>query len=71
VLLGLAAYFGFYNAERFHQSLGYLTPDAVYRTGSGGGGMIVDKYGKQKTADTESKTETGQHCPAASDGLPS
>jgi len=36
LLLGLAAYFGFYNAERFHQSLDYLTPDAVYRTGSGG-----------------------------------
>jgi putative transposase len=71
LLLGLAAYFGFYNAERFHQSLDYLTPDAVYRTGSGGGAMIVDKYGEQKAADTESKTETGQRCSAASDGLPS
>jgi putative transposase len=28
---GLARYFGFYNDERPHQSLAYLTPTAVYR----------------------------------------
>ncbi|MEO6045932.1 MAG: IS3 family transposase [Candidatus Kapaibacterium sp.] len=28
---GLAAYFQFYNSERPHQSLGYRTPEAVYR----------------------------------------
>ena len=28
---GLGRYFGFYNDERPHQSLGYLTPAAVYR----------------------------------------
>ena len=28
---GLEAYFPFYNQERFHQSLGYQTPAAVYR----------------------------------------
>lgn len=28
---GLAEYFVFYNTERFHQSLGYRTPSAVYR----------------------------------------
>jgi putative transposase len=28
---GLAAYFAFYNQERFHQSLGYKTPAEVYR----------------------------------------
>ncbi|HKB37620.1 MAG TPA: integrase core domain-containing protein, partial [Gemmataceae bacterium] len=27
---GLGAYFGFYNDERPHQSLGYRTPSAVY-----------------------------------------
>jgi len=34
LLLGLAGYFEFYNSERFHQSLDYLTPDEVYRTAS-------------------------------------
>jgi putative transposase len=71
LLLGLADYFAFYNAERFHQSLDYLTPDAVYRTASGGGARIVDKYGGKETAGTEPKTKTGQRCSAASDPLPS
>jgi putative transposase len=30
---GLSGYFGFYNGERLHQSLGYQTPIAVYRQG--------------------------------------
>ena len=30
---GLRAYFGFYNEERPHQSLGYRTPGEVYRAG--------------------------------------
>ena len=35
---GLARYFAFYNDERPHQSLGYRTPAAVYRsTGAGKG----------------------------------
>ena len=33
LLLGLTQYFLFYNVERFHQSLGYTTPDVVYQTG--------------------------------------
>jgi putative transposase len=44
LLLGLTAYFAFYNAVRFHQSLGYRTPDEVYRVASGGGAIIVDKF---------------------------
>ena len=44
LLLGLTEYFAFYNTERKHQSLGYDTPDEVYRTGYGGGARIVDKY---------------------------
>jgi len=41
---GLKEYFDFYNNERPHQSLGYKTPDVVYRTARGGGAVIVDKY---------------------------
>ena len=41
---GLKEYFDFYNNERPHQSLGYKTPDVVYRTVRGGGAVIVDKY---------------------------
>ena len=44
LLLGLTEYFVFYNTERTHQSLNYSTPDAVYRTASGGGASIVDKF---------------------------
>jgi putative transposase len=71
LLIGLADYFAFYNTERFHQSLGYLTPDEVYRTASGGGARIVDKYGEKETGGTEPETKTGQRCSAASDPLPS
>lgn len=41
---GLGESFAFYNAERPHQALGYRTPRAVYRSGSGGGAMIADKF---------------------------
>lgn len=49
LVAGLAQYFAFYNAERPHQSLGYQTPISVYRSGIGGGALIVDKYGPVKT----------------------
>lgn len=52
LMMGLTHYFLFYNNERKHQSLGYVTPDAVYQTGVGGGAMIVDKFG-----DTDFETE--------------
>ena len=45
LLMGLTEYFAFYNSERPHQSLGYSTPDEVYRSGEGGGAKIVDKFG--------------------------
>ncbi len=45
LLLGLTEYFAFYNGERPHQSLGHQTPDVVYRSATGGGAMIVDKFG--------------------------
>lgn len=45
-LLGLRDYF--YNQERFHQSLGYATPNQVYASASGGGARIVDKFGGEK-----------------------
>ena len=40
LMVGLAAYFAFYNGERPRQSLGQKTPDAVYRTAIGGGAVI-------------------------------
>ena len=44
LLLGLTEYFAFYNGERYHQALGYKTPDQVYQAAEGGGAMIVDKF---------------------------
>ncbi len=46
LLLGLTEYFAFYNGERPHQSLGYRTPEAVDRSGEGGGANIVDRFGE-------------------------
>ena len=53
LLLGLTEYFVFYNTERTHQSLGYATPDDVYRTGCGGGARIVDKYKETEKTSSE------------------
>ena len=61
--LGLTEYFAFYNQERPHQSLGYLTPDRVYKSAEGGGAMIMDKYPRK--SDSVSNEETGQRCSAA------
>ena len=62
--VGLAQYFAFYNAERPHQSLGYATPDQVYRSGIGGGALIVDKYGRADDG-PENECRTGQRRAAA------
>jgi len=67
LLLGLGKYFVFYNTERFHQSLDYLTPDEVYRTASGGGAKIVDKFSEKETPRMEIEVESGQRRSAASD----
>jgi putative transposase len=44
LMVGLAEYFAFYNGERPHQSLRQRTPEVVYRTATGGGAVIVDKF---------------------------
>jgi len=60
LLIGLTAYFRFYNTERFHQSLSYKTPDWVYEMAIGGGAMIVDKYKKVTSEDSKKELEMGQ-----------
>lgn len=59
--IGLAAYFAFYNGERFHESLGYQTPNAVYQAAQGGGALIGDRFGSTKAT----QAITGQRRPAA------
>ena len=59
LMVGLAQYFAFYNAERPHQSLAYQAPDQVYSTGIGGGALIVDRFGEEDEIQQE-KSSTGQ-----------
>jgi putative transposase len=47
LMVGMAAYMDFFNAERPHQSLAYQTPDQVYRTGIGGG--AIDKFSRSES----------------------
>ena len=61
--LGLTQYFSFYNDERPHQSLTYLTPNRVYKSAQGGGALILDKY--PKAEGSKDTTNTGQRRPAA------
>jgi len=61
--LGLTEYFLFYNRERTHQSLNYKTPDVIYRTASGGGSRIVDKFKERKQP--QGVLELGQRYAAA------
>ncbi len=75
LLIGLTKYFIFYNTERPHQSMSYDTPDQVYRTASGGGAMIVDKYSKpeKNNLEIETKKETasqGSAVPLHVEGYP-
>lgn len=72
LVMGLTEYFAFYNTERRHQSLGYRTPDEVYRTGVGGGARIVDKYpGEDTPPQVIAAIESGPRRSAASKPLPS
>lgn len=57
LLIGLTEYFVLYNTERPHQSLGYDTPDEIYRTASGGGARIVDKYTASEKPQSEIETK--------------
>ena len=75
LLIGLTEYFVFYNMERPHQSMSYDTPDQVYRTASGGGARIVDKYSKleKDSLEIETKKETenrGSAVPLHVEGYP-
>lgn len=62
---GLKKYFRDYNNERSHQSLGYSTPVKVYRTASGGGAKIEDKYSKKNKPTEELTVKEGQRLSAA------
>ena len=62
---GLKKYFRDYNNERSHQSLDYSTPVKVYRTASGGGARIVDKYSKKNKPTEELTVKKGQRLSAA------
>jgi putative transposase len=68
LLLGLTEYFVFYNSERFHQALGYKTPNEVYLTGIGGGVKIVDHFSDKRGS---SKEEVGQRQSAVTESIPS
>ena len=69
LMVGLAAYIAFYNGERPHQSLANRTPDEVFKTGTGGGALIVDKFGSVRgespRAEAEAKAKPGQRRSAA------
>ena len=46
----IKGYYVLFNYGRQYQSLGYGTPDKVYRAISGVGARIVDKYSKNLTS---------------------
>jgi hypothetical protein len=48
LLSGLRKYFVMYKGDRPHQALENKTPYEVYQSASGGGAMIVDKYGAKR-----------------------
>ena len=60
----LKKYFIDYNVDRSRQSLGYSTPEKVYRAASGGGARIVYKYRKLNKPTEELKVK-GEQCLSA------
>ena len=48
LLRGLSKYFVEYNSDQPHQAFGNKTPGEVYESASGGGAMIVEKYGAKQ-----------------------
>ena len=70
LMVGLSKYFAFYNGERPHQSLDNKTPDVVYRTGMGGGAMILDKFGGAGEEPPVSLRSTGGSSPATARSEP-
>ena len=64
LMVGLAEYFAFYNGERPHQSLGYQTPEGVYRSAVGGGAVIVDRFGGAGGETPVERSGTGVSPPA-------
>ena len=67
LLLGLTEYFAFYNGERPHQGLGNRTPEAVHRSGEGGGARIADRFGSAAGPSPASLRSAGDG-PAAEPG---
>jgi len=65
LLLGLTDYFQYYNQERWHQSLGYATPNHIYKVAVGGGAKIVNKFGSEKEASTPDEILGQRHSAAA------
>jgi putative transposase len=68
LLVGMAEYFIFYKGGRFHQALGYKTPDQVYQAGDGGGAKIADHFGEKNESSSE---EMGQRQSAVIEKAPS
>lgn len=66
LMLGLTNYFAFYNSERPHQGLGYKTPNVVYMTATGGGALIVDKFGSAGEESSAPLRSTDDSSPATS-----
>ncbi len=64
LMVGLTAYFVFYNGERAHHSLGHQTPDVVHRTAIGGGAVMVHKFGGAAGEPPVPRRSTGGSPPA-------